>query len=96
MDGCAGPVADAFADEDNHVRSAVVPYGRSGPDATSATARAPMQPPAIMPTKSPARKLSPMTPSLSTSSHNEPRKRRRGRRGAKPALFGDQPIPAAL
>lgn len=37
-----------------------------------------------------------MTSSLSTSSRCEPLGRRRGRRGAKPTLFGDQPIPAVI
>ena len=41
-------------------------------------------------------KLPFMTSSLSTSSLWGPPDRRRGRRGAKLTLFGDQPIPAAI
>ena len=41
-------------------------------------------------------KLPFMTSSLSTSSLWGPPDRRQGRRGAKPTLFGDQPIPAAI
>ena len=63
---------------------------------TKATVKIPMTPPESRPAERPATKLPFMTSSLSTSSPLEPPDRRQGRRGAKPTLFGDQPIPAAI